>query len=106
MSRARKIMTNYGLYGTILSIDEDTNMALHRVHTWHRAQDSPSDDPQGGRARRRRRAATPTAEAADSEPEVLDAEPAVEPEFGERADAAGTEAGPQVRRQEDARVTH
>lgn len=84
-----EVMTNYGLYGTILSLDDDTNMALiestpgtvlkiHRQTILKVVEPDEPDEPVVTDA---------TAEAAVSEPEVLDAEPAVEPEFGERADA-------------------
>lgn len=79
-----EVMTNYGLYGTILSLDDDTNMALIestpgtvlKIHRQTILKVVEPDAPVVPEA---------TAEAV-SEPEVLDAEPAVEPEFGERTD--------------------
>ncbi|HUG49592.1 MAG TPA: preprotein translocase subunit YajC [Terrimesophilobacter sp.] len=79
-----EVMTNYGLYGTILSLDDDTNMALIestpgtvlKIHRQTILKVVEPDVPVVPEA---------TAEAV-SEPEVLDAEPTVEPEFGERTD--------------------
>jgi preprotein translocase subunit YajC len=81
-----EVMTNYGLYGTILSLDDDNNMALIestpgtvlKIHRQTILKVVEPDAPAVHDA---------AVETADSEPEVLEAEPATEPEFGERADA-------------------
>jgi preprotein translocase subunit YajC len=81
-----EVMTNYGLYGTILSLDDDTNMALIestpgtvlKIHRQTILKVVEPDEPVAPDA---------TVETAASEPEVLEAEPVAEPEFGERADA-------------------
>ena len=96
-----EVMTNYGLYGTILSLDDDSNMALIestpgtvlKIHRQTILKVVEPDEPAVSDA---------TADAAVIEPEVLDAEPVVEPEFGERTDAPAKPA--EACRQEDARV--
>ena len=84
--RQREVMTNYGLYGTILSIDDDTNMALIestpgtvlKIHRQTILKVVEADEPV---------VADATVEAAVIEPDALDAEPVTEPEFGERTEA-------------------
>ncbi|MEO6505276.1 MAG: preprotein translocase subunit YajC [Terrimesophilobacter sp.] len=81
-----EVMTNYGLYGTILSIDDDTNMALIestpgtvlKIHRQTILKVVEADEPV---------VADATVEAAVIEPDALDAEPVTEPEFGERTEA-------------------
>ena len=84
-----EIMTNYGLYGTILSVDEDTNVALIEttpgtVLKIHRQTILKVVEPEEPAALDD--AASTTAEAG-----ALDAPAAAEPEFGERTDAAAAE---------------
>jgi preprotein translocase subunit YajC len=81
-----EVMTNYGLYGTILSLDDDTNMALIestpgtvlKIHRQTILKVVEPDEPVVPEA---------TVETAATEPDELHAESVVEPEFGERADA-------------------
>jgi preprotein translocase subunit YajC len=78
-----EVMTNYGLYGTIISLDDDNNMALIestpgtvlKIHRQTILKVVEPDEPTVPDA---------TAEAAVTEPEVVDVEPVAEPEFGER----------------------
>jgi preprotein translocase subunit YajC len=80
-----EVMTNYGLYGTILSLDDDSNMALIestpgtvlKIHRQTILKVVEPDEPA---------VSDVTTDAVVSEPEVLDAESVVEPEFGERTD--------------------
>jgi preprotein translocase subunit YajC len=80
-----EIMTNYGLYGTILSVDEDTNVALIettpgtvlKIHRQTILKAVETDEP----------VVEDTTDAAAAEPDVLDTPAAAEPEFGERTDA-------------------
>jgi preprotein translocase subunit YajC len=80
-----EVMTNYGLYGTILSLDEDTNMALIestpgtvlKIHRQTILKVVEADEPA---------VSDVTAEEAVTEPEALDTETTVEPEFGERTE--------------------
>ena len=81
-----EIMTNYGLYGTIISLDDDNNMALIEstpgtVLKIHRQTILKVVEPDESAV------SDATVEAAVTEPEIVDVEPAVEPEFGERTDA-------------------
>ena len=85
-----EIMTNYGLYGTILSVDEDTNVALIEttpgtVLKIHRQTILKVVEPEEP-------ATLDDAEPTAAEADALDA-PAAEPEFGERRDAAAAEPG-------------
>ena len=85
-----EVMTNYGLYGTILSIDEDTNMALiettpgtvlkiHRQTILKAVEDEPT-------------AVSETEGDTGTEPDVeLNKDGAIavgDPEFGERTEPA------------------
>jgi preprotein translocase subunit YajC len=84
-----EIMTNYGLYGTILSVDEDTNVALIEttpgtVLKIHRQTILKVVEPEEPAALDD--AASTTAAAG-----AVDAPAAAEPEFGERTDAATAE---------------
>jgi preprotein translocase subunit YajC len=88
-----EVMTNYGLYGTILSIDDDTNIAMIEttpgtVLKIHRQTILKVVEPEEP-AVEEPAAEAPAAEAAA--PVVEEAEtpaaPAIEPEFGERIEA-------------------
>lgn len=83
-----KVMTNFGVFGTILSIDEDENQVLLEtspgtVLTVHRQTIA--------------RVVTPVAAAAATE--VTSAEG--EPEFGERVDDAPTDEAPDTKKSDD-----
>ena len=84
-----EIMTNYGLYGTILSVDEDTNVALIEttpgtVLKIHRQTILKVVEPDAP-------VADEEAAEATSEQETQDAGTASEPEFGERTEASPTD---------------
>lgn len=101
-----EIMTNYGLYGTILSIDEDTNMALiettpgtvlkiHRQTILKAVEDeTPAASKTEGDANADTDTDTDTATHTDAtiEPDVDLSKDGViaagEPEFGERTEPA------------------
>lgn len=83
-----EIMTNYGLYGTILSIDEDTNMALiettpgtvlkiHRQTILKAVEDETPDEPET----ESNDIAVPAAQLNEDNAIVVG-----DPEFGERVE--------------------
>jgi preprotein translocase subunit YajC len=83
-----KVMTNFGVFGTILSIDEDENQVLLEtspgtVLTVHRQTIA--------------RVVDPVADAAATE--VAPAEG--EPEYGERVDDAPTDEAPDTKKSDD-----
>lgn len=83
-----KVMTNFGVFGTILSIDEDENQVLLEtspgtVLTVHRQTIARVVEPA----------------AADAVTDVTPAEG--EPEFGERVDDAPTDEAPDTKKSDD-----
>ena len=85
-----KVMTNFGVYGTILSIDEDENQVLLEtspgtVLTVHRQTIA--------------RVVEPAAVAPVTE--VGGAELSGEPEFGERVDDVSTDETPDTKKSDD-----
>ncbi|MFD4420113.1 preprotein translocase subunit YajC [Agromyces sp. NPDC058484] len=85
-----KVMTNFGVFGTILSIDEDENQVLLEtspgtVLTVHRQTVSRVVEPV---------AAAPVTE-------VGAAGSAAEPEFGERVDDTPTDEAPDTKKSDD-----
>ncbi|WP_394552248.1 preprotein translocase subunit YajC [Agromyces sp. MMS24-JH15] len=83
-----KVMTNFGVFGTILSIDEEENrveiettpgtvLAVHRQTV--------------------ARVVEPVATEAEDEPEAIEGEP----EFGERIDAPATDEAPETKKSDD-----
>ena len=83
-----KVMTNFGVFGTILSIDEDENQVLLEtspgtVLTVHRQTIARVVEPV---------AATAATEVAPAEGE---------PEFGERVDDAPTDEAPDTKKSDD-----
>ena len=85
-----KVMTNFGVFGTILSIDEDENQVLVEtspgtVLTVHRQTIA--------------RVVEPAAVAAVTEVGSADADGA--PEYGERVDDAPTDEAPDTKKSED-----
>ncbi|MRG58572.1 preprotein translocase subunit YajC [Agromyces sp. CFH 90414] len=86
-----KVMTNFGLYGTILSIDEDENQiqleaAPGTVLTVHRQTVARVIDP---------------VVAADDAVEADAAAVEGEPEFGERIDAPSNDETPDTKKSDD-----
>ena len=80
-----EVMTNYGVYGTLISVDEDTNIAL--------IESTPGTTLKIHR-QTILKVVEPETESAAEEPAALDTDApieapveAVEPEFGERAEA-------------------
>ena len=85
-----KVMTNFGVFGTILSIDEDENQVLLEtspgtVLTVHRQTVA--------------RVVEPVADATVTE--VAPDDVAGEPEFGERVDETPTDETPDTKKSED-----
>ena len=85
-----KVMTNFGVYGTILSIDDDENQVLLEtspgtVLTVHRQTIARVVEPA---------AAVPVTEVGGSDLEG-------EPEFGERVDDATTDETPDTKKSDD-----
>ena len=85
-----KVMTNFGVFGTILSIDEDENQVLIEtspgtVLTVHRQTIA--------------RVVEPVAAAAATEVGAADVEG--EPEYGERVDDTPTDEAPDTKKSDD-----
>ena len=85
-----KVMTNFGVYGTILSIDDDENQVLLEtspgtVLTVHRQTIARVVEPA---------AVVPATEVGASELEA-------EPEFGERVEDATTDETPDTKKSDD-----
>lgn len=86
-----EVMTNFGLYGTLVSIDEEDNIALLEIAPGtivklHRqvilkAVEEPVEEPEDD-------SVDPEDDAAGAELNESHAIPADEPEFGERTDGA------------------
>ncbi|WP_254431477.1 preprotein translocase subunit YajC [Agromyces sp. Marseille-P2726] len=85
-----KVMTNFGVFGTILSIDDDENQVLLEtspgtVLTVHRQTVARVVEPS----------------AVPAVTEVGSADTGVEPEFGERVDDAPTDETPDTKKSDD-----
>ena len=85
-------MTNFGVFGTILSIDEDENQVLIETSPGTVLTRAPPDDRPRGRARRGRAPSTEVGSGTG-----LDGEP----EFGERVDDAPTDEAPDTKKSDD-----